>query len=225
MEQRTVGEMHGFARTRCLRRLLRLLVAALALAGCGLLQPAGIEVQQPVNPFLQPQQRDLHADGFTVDGLAGSCSLTPRANYRIEARVLHMRHYDLDVRAVCSPLDLALGWGSMADPAVDAWIDWRQSGRWYFYSIPAEAPFSVADVAGLSANVHIIPSSPNLSRALLGLEDDDVILLEGMLVDAAIEFLGYELQTATSLTRQDSGAGACEILYVERLVVDGMEYR
>jgi hypothetical protein len=29
----------------------------------------------------------------------------------------------------------------------------------------------------------------------------------------------------TSLTRTDTGLGACEIYYVERLVIDGMEYR
>jgi hypothetical protein len=49
--------------------------------------------------------------------------------------------------------------------------------------------------------------------------------MEGLLVGVE-GGRGSETQLVrTSLTRTDSGAGACEILYVQRLVVGQREYR
>ena len=194
------------------------------LAGCSL----GMEYEETgitVKPFQDPVQRAEQGDPFTVEGLVGSCDLQPRAAIVMQGRVLHTRHYDFDWRSVCSPLDIALGWGSVADPGVDEWINWRQSRRWYFYTIQPGAPISVQNVAQHSSNVHIIPANNNLSRALLKLKEGDLVLLEGELVDAGVDLLGMSFATRTSLTRSDRGGGACEILFVQRLVVDGKEYR
>ena len=201
-----------------------LLPISMLLAGCSL----GIEYQETgstVDAYQDPVQRAVQGESFTVDGLVGSCDLQPRASIVMQGRVLHTRHYDLDWRSVCSPLDIALGWGPVADPGVDEWINWRQSRRWYFYTIQPGAPVSVQDVARHSSNVHIIPANNNLSRALLKLEVGDLVFLEGELVDAEVDLLGMSFVTRTSLTRTDSGGGACEILYVRRLVVDGKEFR
>ncbi|MBN1267182.1 MAG: hypothetical protein JXA25_16950 [Anaerolineales bacterium] len=195
------------------------------LAGCGLFTPPGNASSQTIDPAQDPVQGLVNTGPIQQEGLFGSCKLQPRASYMVQARVLHVRHYDLDWRAVCSPLDLALGWGAVANPEMDEWVQWSQSGRWYFYTINVDGPLSLDEVALRSSNVHIIPATPTLSRSLLALEEGDVILLEGELVDTAVDLFGFRLETPTSLTRTDRGAGACEILYVRRLVVDGQEYR
>lgn len=151
-------------------------------------------------------------------------TLIPKATYRISARVLSHRRYS-DWQSPVVPLDLALGWGAMSDPAVDEWISWRQSNRWYYYAWTVDSPYNGSDIRDHSANIHIIPANENLANALRLIGDDDLILLEGRLIDINARSENDELWVKTSLTRRDSGRGACEVLYVERFIRDGKEYR
>ena len=198
---------------------------AILLSGCGFFAPDGIETSQTVDPEQPPLQIPLVTGQIQHTGGNNTCMLQPQAYYQIQARILHKRSYFLDWRALCSPLDLALGWGVLADSSVDEWINWYQSGRWYFYQLEDNSPLRLDDIAIHSANVHIIPATQTLYLALMSLEEGDVILLEGELVDVSIDMLGFHPVWETSLTRSDNGAGACEILYVTRLVIDGEEYR
>ncbi len=151
--------------------------------------------------------------------------VTPKATYSINARVLSRETYLIDWQSPAVPLDLALGWGEMADPAVDEWITWRQANRWYFYRWPNDAPFTGAYIGEHSANVHIIPATEALLRTLQRVGKNDVIQLDGQLVDLAASSGAKRWVNATSLIRTDKGDGACEIMYVERLVWNGREYR
>jgi hypothetical protein len=211
---------------RILNQVVLIFAVNILLSGCSLLEPEFVETASRVNPYSDPQQASIQSgSSIQTEGLFSSCTLQPRAAFVMQGRILHTRQYDLDWRSVCSPLDLAIGWGPMADPAVDQWITWSQSRRWYFYRLPGGAPVSVGEVALHSSNVHIIPATNNISRALLKLDRGDVVQLEGDLVDATVNLFGLPFETRTSLSRSDTGAGACEILYVRRLVVDGREYR
>jgi hypothetical protein len=151
--------------------------------------------------------------------------ITPRAIYRVNGRILGHKAYHMDWQSPAVPLDLALGWGEMADPAVDEWISWRQANRWYYYRWSHEAPFTGAYIGQHSANIHIIPATENLLQIMLRLDTNDVILLEGKLVDLAATGGAKRWINATSLSRTDTGNGACEIMYVERLLWNGQEYR
>ncbi len=211
---------------RILKPVFITFALSILLSGCSLLVPEYVEIDGVVYPYSQPQQASIQSGrSIHTEGIFSSCTLQPRAAFVMQGRILHTRQYDLDWQSVCSPLDLAIGWGPMADPVVDQWITWSQSRRWYFYRLPAGAPVSPGEIARNSSNVHIIPATNNLSRALLKLERGDVVLLEGDLVDATVNLFGLHFETRTSLSRSDTGAGACEILYVRRLVVDGKEYR
>jgi len=170
--------------------------------------------------LLSPEQAPIEVGSFFAYWVA-----TPRARYRIDARVVSTHPYFLDLYARFSPVDFALAWGVMFDPQVDAWVTWDQRNRWYYYHNPEDSPYSLSEIRDHSANVHIIPATESLENALLTVETGDVIRLEGRLVDVYVNLLGFEFETPTSLSRQDSGAGACEVLYVERLVLDGIEYR
>jgi hypothetical protein len=119
------------------------------------------------------------------------------------------------------PVDLLVVWGELSNPEVDQLISWGQSGRVGWFSQPRDGPFTVDDTISQFANIHVIPATEILETAVKGLGRDDIVLLEGVLVD--IE--SNKGTTTTSLSRTDSGAGGCEILYVRRLVVGGVEYR
>ena len=55
------------------------------------------------------------------------------AEYSIQARILSIENYYLGLLSKISPVDLALGWGSMSDTAVLRHFKINQGDRFYFY--------------------------------------------------------------------------------------------
>ena len=154
-----------------------------------------------------PEQRDASAGIIDREGFR----LTPRAEFRLQARVLGRERYWLDRGAKLAPLDLALGWGPMSDQAVLDRIDVSQGGRWYHlrWSLPAPLPESA--IMDHSANMHIVPAEAWIESLLAGARVGEVVELDGLLVD--VEGAGG-FRWATSLSRQDRGDGSCELFYV-----------
>jgi hypothetical protein len=138
--------------------------------------------------------------------------VTPRAEFDAEVRVLSRERYWLGELAGVAPLDIAVGWGPMSDSAVLAQIDISQSGRFYFWHYDAEPPIPREAIETHSANWHLVPASSRVWHVLRDLRVGSVVRLEGKLVD--IETADHAT-IRTSLRRDDTGAGACEVIYVE----------
>jgi hypothetical protein len=201
-----------------------LLALLITLFYWGRPQLTGSAAAGSLNPTLAPVQERLYGlEPFLITTGLSEWTVQPRARYALSARVLHRKNYR-DFQAGLVPFDLALGWGEMADTAVDEWISWRQSGRWYYYTWSADSPYDGRDIRTQSANVHIIPANENLKAALATVAEDDIIFLQGMLVDATTERSGTDFKLSTSLSRSDGGGGSCEIMYVEKVIVAGMVY-
>ena len=102
----------------------------------------------------EPMQADttLH-DTYQI----GRWTLTPRATYRITARVLHTERYRFDLLAALIPEDLALGWGPMSDIVIVNRMEISQSSRFYYWRSPRSLPISRDDIISHSANTHVIP--------------------------------------------------------------------
>jgi len=145
----------------------------------------------------------------------GKYTLTPLADYTLTARVLSREDYRFDASAGLSPTDLALGWGRMSDERVYGGLGIRQSGRFYHYRWgPDGPPIPKDEIVRCSANVHIIPADKSVERALAQIEEGDVVHLSGQLIEAN-RLDGWRWRS--SLTRTDSGDGACEVLFVREL--------
>ncbi len=144
---------------------------------------------------------------------AGDFEIRPVAHFQIEARVLGRRDYRRGTEAELSPTDLALGWGPMADPAVLDSIRIRQSGRFYYWSVD-EFPIPRRAIEQSSANMHMIPASAEIAHQLSRVRQDEVVFLEGLLVDID-RADGWRWRS--SRTRNDTGPGACEIILITRL--------
>lgn len=142
----------------------------------------------------------------------GRWTLTPRASYDITARILGREDYHFDAIADLVPEDLALGWGAMSDNRVLAAFDISQAARFYSWRPRAALPIPRADVISHSANTHVIPADAVVGRELARLRVGQVVHLHGQLVDGVRD---DGASVRTSLTRTDSGAGACEIMLVE----------
>ena len=143
----------------------------------------------------------------------GDVTLTTRAHFDITARVLSRADYAWGDDAQLIPEDLALGWGRMSDSAVLAKIDISQSGRFYYWHVN-EFPIPRREIETSSANMHMIPADAGVKHELEQVRAGQVVHIEGFLVDAS-RANGWHWRT--SMTRDDTGAGACELVYVESL--------
>ena len=161
-----------------------------------------------------PEQLALDTDEAARFGYK-DWSLKPLAAFALQARVLGREDYRFDRLAGLVPTDLALGWGPMSDTAVLDRITIRQSGRFYFWSV-REFPIPERDIVRSSANMHLIPADAAVARALDRVRVGQVVRLSGKLVEARS---GSGITARSSLRRDDSGAGACELIWVESLEV------
>jgi hypothetical protein len=175
---------------------------------------------RPVHPAdgsiapAEPLQTELEAPPAPV--AHGRWKLTARARYEITARILSREDYRFDALADLVPEDLALGWGPMSDNRVLSAFEITQSVRFYSWRPRVPLPIPRQDVIEHSANTHVIPADPQVRSQLARLRVGQVVHLTGTLVDGVRDD-GASVQT--SLTRSDSGPGACEVMLVERVDV------
>ena len=190
--------------------------------------PKGSLNQDPIPANAGPVQEQVdsdHQEPISKEVSGYNWIITPKAEFRIAARVLSTERYRWEWQSTLSPIDLALGWGELSSSNADRWIDWSQSGRWYFYEWEKDSPYQGNFIQEHSSNVHIIPATQNVESAVLRLHADDMVLLEGLLVNVDGNRGSNSYWWHTSLSRTDSGDGSCELLYLTRLVSDGKEYR
>jgi hypothetical protein len=174
---------------------------------------------RPVHPpdgALAPEE-PLQTDLDDAQPLAhGRWTLTPRARYDITARILSREDYRFDMIADLVPEDLALGWGAMSDNRVLRSFRIDQSARFYSWQPITSLPIPRQEVIEHSANTHVIPADAAQRAALARLRVGQVVHLSGLLVDGVRD---DGVSVRTSLTRSDTGAGACEIMLVQHVEV------
>jgi hypothetical protein len=154
-----------------------------------------------------PYQKNLTKP---VELTRGEHRLVGRAEFDITARVILKMRYRFDKFAAVSPVDFALGWGEMSDSAILDQMSCSQSSRFYGCSWKNRDVIEPSRMMALSANMHLIPATPEVEDALMRVRRGQVVNLRGLLVDVVGPDGGWN----TSLTREDSGPGGCEIILV-----------
>lgn len=147
--------------------------------------------------------------GLALPPLAES-TLTPLAGFSVEARVLRRENYYFDAGARFSPTDLALGWGRMRENAVLDQLAISQGSRFFSYRWRDQPPIPPPEIVRSASNMHIIPASEEVASALDAVEAGDNLRIDGWLVRIDRED-GWHW--VSSLRRDDSGDGACELIY------------
>ncbi len=183
------------------RRGPRAPAAAVAMPDCPL--PPHVAAGDP------PLQSELPA-GMAPFALRAA-TLTPLAGFSVQARVLSREDYRHGRESDLSPTDLALGWQRMAEDAAVGALDIRQSSRWYRYRWSGQPPLPPEEIVRSSANMHMIPGSDAVAAALAGVRKDERVRIDGWLVEAKADD-GWRWRS--SLSRNDTGSGACEVVYV-----------
>jgi len=140
-----------------------------------------------------------------------AATLRPLAGLSIEARVLSREDYNHGREAELSPTDLALGWQRMTNDAVLSRLHISQSARWYRYRWQGDPPLPLEEIVRSSANMHLIPADAAAAATLRRVRTGDRVHIDGWLVEAEAPD-GWHWRS--SLSREDSGAHACELIYV-----------
>jgi len=149
-------------------------------------------------------------------------TIVTKADFKATARVLSAKRYRYDDGADLVPVDLALGWLEMSDQSVLNELKISQSKRFFFWKTRGnDLPVQRDKIEHNSANMHMIPSTEEIERTLKVIERGDIISFEGHLVDISHK---NGFSRFTSMTRNDTGPGACEIVYLTSLNIDKAPY-
>jgi hypothetical protein len=165
--------------------------------------PGRLVPGEPIQSATSP--RTWETKGFTITSLA---------QYRLEAFVISTEPYWFDGGADLSPVDYAVGWGPMSDRAILGKLSVSQGGRWFRYRSRGEWPLPMEEISPHCANMHMIPADSRIERQLKSVHPADIVNLSGYLV----EVHGPRgMKWRSSLTRTDTGAGSCELMWVEEV--------
>jgi len=191
-----------------------------------LLLPACRDWRERVEPgraAAEPEQVEAGGEPIVHDRKGHRILLTPRARYRITGYAVETSRKLLDEWDFAMPMDLALAWGPVADPAVLKQLEFHLSARYVSYRYQGSIPGAPAPVlASHIANNHLIPGDDLVADELGRIRIGDLVTLSGKLVDVEIrDGTGRKVaEMRTSLRRDDVGSGACENVYVEEVRVE-----
>jgi hypothetical protein len=161
----------------------------------------------------EPEQTTLLESAVPIE--RGAFHLKPLAHFALDARLLHRKIYHWDRQSALAPVDLAVGWGPMSDQAVIDRLNITQSMRFFWYEYQQTPPIAKEEIVCHGTNLHIIPATSAIASRCKSLRIGTLIHLSGELVEAT----GPDIGTwRSSLSRTDSGNGACELVLVEELL-------
>ena len=194
---------------------------------------------QQIDTFSEPIQIDLrNNDIITAKGDKNRFILRPQAKYTLSGLVLakNTNFWFRDIMRstfddICL-MDIGVAWGELAVDKNILYKHWKfksykslgQSRRLEWRSKP---PYdnTVWDLGYVSSHVshtHLIPKNANVMGALLTIKKNDIVKLDGYLVDIYTD--KNELVARTSMSRHDRdstsrGSGACEDMYVTQVQI------
>lgn len=162
---------------------------------------------------------------FSQDGFA--YNLTPVAKYQIQGLVVHQmdyRFFSINNSDSVFPVDLCLTWGDnlINKSYQEKQLSFSQDSRFCFYKWRGETAIN----PDLISNNHLIASDAKILSVINKIKAGDQVLISGYLVDVQANKAGkvsdYDpdsFNLKSSLTRTDTGAGACEIIYVNDIKI------
>ena len=160
--------------------------------------------------------------------------ITQFAEYQISGRVVESYDYTGSMAGVMKAIsgkeyyndiscaDVAIAYGPMALTENHKRMDYRMSGsRKILYAI--KDPSLKQDVGDLEVigryitNNHLIASNSEVEKLIKQIDNGDFVQISGYLVSISWEKGIYHYDLTSSLSRDDVGNGACEVILVENV--------
>lgn len=199
-----------------------LLYLVLRLLLIGVIKTTNIGTENRVNLNNIPAPIQTSATGSVTKAINdGNAQITYVAEYKINGRVVDVERYSSNhVRDNLSSRDIALGWGVLSTDESknkikwtsigNRYLSWRTSDNEWYQKVGGESV-----IINSHSNNHLIPSNNEIKRKIESISRGDYVQLEGYLVDVYwTNPKGNYFKWNTSISRGDTGNGACEIIYV-----------
>ncbi len=174
----------------------------------------------------EPQQELLSLPASKLlhrDEAMSRLELTHR--FDITGEVISVKNYRWSFTNPYYQVDLGLAWG----PRVAEYkrkLRFYQGARWLMWSSQeAMDELTQNDIQTHVGNLHLIPAEgrKEVDKAIHWMETGDLVRVKGYLV--RIFGAAGEVIATSSTARDDSGNGACEIIWVEELQIGTKIYR
>ncbi len=198
-----------------------------------------------INTDNEPVQTNLKQEKFVrAYGEKNIYALKLQAEYSISGLVVakNTNFWFRDVMRskfddICL-MDIGIVWGDLAKDNKKLHRHWKfkstktlgSSRRLSWRSKPPydKMPWSLDYVSSHISHTHLIPANPNVMGGLLSIKKNDIVKLDGYLVDIYTD--KSETVALTSMSRHDidstsRGYGACEDMYVKQVQVGNKIYK
>lgn len=171
-----------------------------------------------------PVQTETARDAFAIEANGLQYTIHPKFDYELYGVIVsysnadgftniwhHKRWQDfINVR------DLCVIWGNNIESGVyrqmkfnsDSWTCWA-----YWPNRETAAQFTMNALS----NNHLVTDNDRIKAALMQAEPGDLIRIKGVLAEYVNPAGGYTRGTST--TREDTGQGACETIYVDEFAI------
>jgi hypothetical protein len=139
-----------------------------------------------------------------------------QASYTLRGMLVSKHKYPTGPMDEVARYDYAIIWGKVPDWL--QYVKFTQSLRYCLYNYQLSTPVDAAYLSLHMSNNHLVVPNKNIYNALATAHKGDLIEIDGYLVNilANLKRRGTT-NWNTSLTREDTGNGACEVLYVKKL--------
>lgn len=175
--------------------------------------------RRAISGLTEPVQTE--AEGSVKTRVNGyDVTITYLYEYEMDGLVVHTKRYNgPGVADKLAPVDVAVCWGDVARYNRQINFHWTQSNRfcnWYVSDVN-DLDYIGGEEGMITqcSNNHLIPASSKLEKQIKRIHPGDHILIKGYLVNVDAEKPdGQTFWWYSSTTREDSGDGACEVIYV-----------
>jgi len=191
-----------------------------------------------------PVQEEPELEPFELTTREGPVKVIPRARYDLNG-VLVSHRKNLDAFSYLIPIDACIVWGLYGDEKERTDLSVSNHGRVCYvqYRSGIDGTYLMTHLS----NNHLVPANENVRRAIFWMGDGDEVRLQGQLVDLEVpvphdhlsdllnqlgkgdlgnaEQHGDTFVWKTSLTRDDTGMGACETMWVTSVQIGKKLYQ
>ena len=190
------------------------------------MRPSVVARGQELEASGEPQQAALTSPEVMSVKFHGKSYLVEKLHcYEITGEVLSLETYNVAFKSEFFDVDLGLIWGPRL-AELKRKYSFNQGARWLFWSSDDPVPDEERRyITSHISNNHLIPAggSRNLFKAIRWPSCGDKVRIKGCLV--TIKNPSGDVLAASSTSRDDTGAGACEVILVDEIQINTAVYR
>lgn len=169
---------------------------------------------------VDPVQMETAVEPFELEKSNVQWQIEPLYEYSVKGLVVSAKRYDFMAMLDSShfyPLDLCLVWGDNLQNEAYRKARFWQDHRWCLWQTTCKVSLNGKQVS----NNHLVPVSDEIYKKMQKAKKGDQVLVEGYLISAegkaleeASKYTPEQMKYESSTSRDDSGGGACEFIYV-----------